>query len=102
MKVTEPGAPPQPSVTVVLAGEMDLGTRDEVLGAILRAVEDRPRSVTVDLSGVSFMDCSGLGVLIRAKELVAAAGCQLVVSAFPEPVERLLALTGTLEALTRP
>jgi anti-anti-sigma factor len=51
-------------VVVALAGELDLATAPE-LGDALESLD---ADATVDLSGVTFMDCAGLAVLLEAHE----------------------------------
>ena len=54
------------SVTIALSGALDLASADQ-LDATIRDAErtDVPR-IVVDLSGVSFIDWSGLTALLRA------------------------------------
>ena len=55
---------------------------------------NRPELLILDLSGIEFMDSSGLGLLLgryqRAKEL----GCKLILSGCSERVMKILALAG--------
>ena len=51
---------------VILSGELDLGTVPRMEGALLEQLEQRP-AVLVDLSGLSFIDSSGIAALIEAK-----------------------------------
>jgi anti-anti-sigma factor len=52
--------------SMVLAGEIDLAARDAVSAALAEALSDRTatRRLVVDLSGVSFIDSSGLSAAI--------------------------------------
>jgi anti-anti-sigma regulatory factor len=49
---------------------------------------------TLDLTEVDFMDCSGLGVLIRARQHAEESGHQLVLAAPNPMVKKVLRLTG--------
>jgi len=54
--------------TVVrLAGELDLYNAHAVREALLTATEESPDRLVVDLSDVSFIDSTALGVLIEAR-----------------------------------
>ena len=48
-----------------LEGELDMATADD-LADVLRAAVEEARQLVLDFSGVSFMDSSGLRVLLEA------------------------------------
>ena len=54
---------------------------------------DDPRHVVLDLSGVTFMDSTALGVIVGARKAVDAVARQLAVAGAPEPVARLFSIT---------
>ncbi len=84
-----------PAATVVwVSGEVDV-TNSAQLGTFLADVHPRPQEpLLLELSGLSFLDCSGLCVLIDARDQVQAAGGGVhVVSPHPR-VLRLLEITG--------
>jgi anti-anti-sigma factor len=56
----------------------------------------------VDLGGVTFLDCTGLGALIGARNVAVHSGRQLRVH-HPQPfVRRILEVTGLVDVLTVP
>lgn len=55
--------------------------------------------VIIDMSGLGFMDSSGLGVLIGGLKRARAAGGGLVLAAAPEKVLRVLRITGVARVL---
>ena len=61
-------------LVVFLGGELDMDAREE-------ATRDWAFSqicdVTVDLSGLSFMDCSGFGALVAARQILRGKGGSL-------------------------
>lgn len=77
-----------------LQGELDLCTRDRLSCAISGALRHSPQLLVVDLSELSFMDCSGLSVLIWAHQRLAGQGRQLLITGAPPIVLRLIHLTG--------
>jgi anti-sigma B factor antagonist len=77
---------------LAVTGEVDLESAAELRRRLLRAVHAHDL-VVLDLSGVTFMDSQGLGVLIRADAEARARGAVLHVAAASRPVRRLLALT---------
>jgi anti-anti-sigma factor len=74
-------------VLVVIRGEIDIIT-SPAMQATLEA--GRGRDLEVDLSGVTFMDCSGIRVLMLAREQAAEAGGSLTLRAPSQAVCRLL------------
>jgi anti-anti-sigma factor len=55
------------AIVVRLAGELDLYNADEARAAIGGAAERNPERVVVDFSEVTFIDSTGLGVLVEAR-----------------------------------
>ncbi|GGQ04151.1 STAS domain-containing protein [Streptosporangium pseudovulgare] len=82
------------AVVVAVEGELDLFTapflRDEIRDAIKL---DGPRLV-LDLADLSFMDSSGLSVLIEAWRLATAQSGGVRLAAPQTPVARILRTTG--------
>ncbi|MFG2987968.1 STAS domain-containing protein [Streptomyces sp. NPDC048257] len=50
-----------------LTGELDVATAPAVRGAVRESLTSRPALLRIDIRGVSFCDCSGLGALLWAK-----------------------------------
>ncbi|MEV7673164.1 MULTISPECIES: STAS domain-containing protein [unclassified Streptomyces] len=78
---------------VSLRGEIDHTSRD-VLGEALLSGDAAVTRVVADLGGVSFMDSSGINVLITAHRQIDAAGGKLHIAAANEAVLRVLTLVG--------
>ena len=55
------------AVVVKLAGELDLYNAHAVRQELERQTERKPRRLVIDLSGVTFIDSTGLGVMIEAR-----------------------------------
>lgn len=54
-------------VTVTVAGEIDLDTAGRFRDAALSALTAAPKTLRLDLAGVSFMDSTGLHALMATK-----------------------------------
>jgi anti-anti-sigma factor len=89
-------------VRVAVVGEIDLATAG-VLHDGLRSVlsAQLPHRVEIDLAGVSFMDCTGLTVLVATRDAALLTGCQLRITNPQRIVRRVLELTGLLGVLVR-
>jgi anti-anti-sigma factor len=84
------GNPP----TIHLAGELDL-VSGQLVGDMLLALEtDGVTPVVVDLSDVTFLDCSGLSVLVRAYNRASRSDREVFVTNPREAVRRIFRLTG--------
>jgi len=83
-----------------LLGELDLSNKDLLRGAISGVLEHGPRVLVLDLSGLSFMDCSGLRVLVGTHRHLAEDQRQLFIAGSRPLVRRLIRLTG-LDAYLR-
>jgi anti-anti-sigma factor len=82
---------------LVLQGEIDAHTAPD-LEVRLASLGDGD-DVTVDLHDVSFIDSSGLRVIITAHTALEAAGHQLKLPSPSAPVRRLMDITGLTEHL---
>ena len=78
---------------VVLAGEVDATNSDELYGVLESVVTQQPRLLIVDMSELSFMDSTGLRVLIVAGALCEETGHELRI--IPgEDIQRILEISG--------
>ena len=82
--------------TLVVAGELDAHSAP-ALRERISAADDA--ETVLDMSGVTFMDSSGLRVLIDAHQTVAGRGSRLVVHAPSQSVRRILEIAGVLDHL---
>jgi len=88
-------------VTVVIAGEMDMGVGARVDAEIGVAVTAfGVRDVVVDLSQVAFMDSAGIATLIRGRRQAAEANVGYRVVGANGMVRRVLDLTGVWQYLS--
>jgi anti-anti-sigma factor len=94
---------PSPTMArITVVGEVDLATVPLFRDRLISALHDHTPVVDVDLAGVSFLDCTGIGALIAARNIAIQAGRQVWV-AHPRPATRRLPeLTGLLDVLTTP
>ncbi|MEU4871660.1 MULTISPECIES: STAS domain-containing protein [Streptomyces] len=89
-----------PTHTVItVAGDMDLQTHPELAQAA-SLVPAHCTTLEMDLSGVAFMDSSGLNLLLLLRRRVRAQGGRLTVTGLRHQPRHLLVLTGTHRLLT--
>jgi anti-sigma B factor antagonist len=82
---------------LAVQGEVDVATAPALREAIVRAVDGRPARVVIDLTGVSFMDSSALGVLVSGFKHAQGAGVPLLLAGPGPGVYRLLRTSGMVE-----
>lgn len=57
---------------IVLAGELDIASAEAARGVLADALEHEPGSIVFEMAEVSFMDSSGIAVLVTAANRVPA------------------------------
>ncbi len=72
-----------------LNGEIDLHVSPDVEQLLTSLIAKRPKQVVVDLSGVTFIDSSGLAVLIHALQNVQEYGGRLLLSGINDDVRTI-------------
>ncbi len=85
--------------TVVITGELDRSTRDQISTLVRDTITPDTVEVGLDLSGVEFIDCAGLTAILTARRQAMKSGCHVYV-ATPSPATlRLFRLTDTMSLL---
>ena len=80
---------------ITLAGDLDLATAPSLRSEFDYAVEQAPRAVVLDLSGLTFMDCAALRAVINFADRAKACGWELRIERPAASVAKIFALTGT-------
>lgn len=78
---------------LTLTGDIDVETARTLRAHIVDRFTDERSRVVVDLSGVDFMDSSGLGALVSGWQLTRDSGAFRIAGANPI-VQRVLSITG--------
>lgn len=87
-------------IVLALTGELDLASAPE-LGRQLRELGcTHPGRLLIDLSGLDFMDSTGIALLIRAQGSANSNGHRLTLRPGPAQVQRLFELTGACAHFT--
>ena len=89
------------TVTVYLDGELDHHTAKGVRAELEALIESpRVKRLVLDLSGLTFMDSSGIAVLMRALRQMQQLGGSLRVTAIPLQARRVLDAAGVGRLIT--
>jgi anti-anti-sigma factor len=87
----------RPGVLVV-RGELDIATVDQLLAEARTALDTTTSpALQVDLSGVTFVDSTGLGALVRIRNEAEQHGHEVELVGVRPEVRRVLDLTGLTE-----
>jgi anti-anti-sigma factor len=87
------------AVVVALAGELDLPAVPLVRGAVARALREPRKRLIIDLSGLTFIDSSGLFTMLDANQRCRDAGRVLSIRPGPPNVQKVFELTNTIDCL---
>lgn len=83
------------TATVVVAGELDHCTASQIRRQLDEILEDQGVThLCLDLENLTFMDSSGIGVLLGRLRLLQQRGGTLSVKNMQPPIEKLFRLTG--------
>lgn len=89
------------ALTIVLSGEIDHHGAREMMAQLDEAIAERlPARLVLDLSGVTFMDSSGIAVLLRALRQMGRTGGALRVTNIPTQARRVLDAAGVGRLIT--
>lgn len=78
---------------VVLTGELDLSTIAKVEQELSRVEGEGPAVVALDLSRLTFLDSSGLRVIVSADQRARRENRRFVVVRGPDTVQRVFSIT---------
>ncbi len=87
-------APRDRGFEVALSGEIDLSTVEELQDRLKDALDEHPKLVVLDLRDVSFLDSSGLRMILRLNKRQQDSGGRLVLVRGGRRVARVLEITG--------
>lgn len=79
-----------------VTGEVDIATAHALREHLLTALDQPGHRILLDLSAVTFMDASGLDVLVFVKRMAVRRGGALRLLAPPAAICRLLTASGLL------
>ncbi|HJZ00527.1 MAG TPA: STAS domain-containing protein [Streptosporangiaceae bacterium] len=79
---------------ISVTGELDIATAEQAYAYISDVIDAWPTPVSVDLSGLTFCDASGLGALARVARHARQAGRQLRLTAARPSLLKIMRITG--------
>ena len=82
------------SARLALHGELDIGSADTAVRALRELLGRDLDAVVIDLSGLTFMDSTGVKFLVTGRNRARAAGIELSLVRGGEAVRRVLMVSG--------
>jgi anti-sigma B factor antagonist len=87
------------TIRLALGGELDIASARQVEQELERIEQQGPATVILDLRQLTFMDSTGLRILVAADGRAREQGRRLVVVRGPEAVQRIFHMTRIDERL---
>jgi anti-anti-sigma factor len=87
------------TVRLALAGELDIASAERVERELERIELDGPATVVLDLRALTFLDSTGLRIIVAADARAREQSRRLVVIQGPDAVQRILHMTRLDERL---
>jgi anti-anti-sigma factor len=84
---------------IALVGELDAAVAEELLDTLYDLVDETISGVSVDLGGVTFLDCAVLGTLVAVRARAEARGRSMRVHSAAGQALVVLKLSGTFDWL---
>ena len=84
---------------IALTGELDLSDADRVSAEIVRVEDSDARHIILDLSGLQFIDTSGVRLIVEADARSRVDGNRLRLRRGPQAVQRVFEITGLSDRL---
>ncbi|MFK4998573.1 anti-sigma factor antagonist [Bacillus sp. N9] len=86
-------------IHVKVSGEIDAYTATELRDALLPAAETKGIKIVVDLSGVIYMDSTGLGVFVGLFKALKSHEGELLLTGMSDRLKRLFDITGLADVM---
>lgn len=86
-------------IAVRLTGELDLAQAPRFTEAALGALRERPSTLEVDLSGLTFLDSTGVRAILEVHQRARGSDSALHLVQGPPRIRRVFELTGLLDRL---
>jgi anti-sigma B factor antagonist len=86
---------PEQGHRLSVSGELDLATTPQLEQQARALLADGARSIVIDLADLSFIDSTGLRLLLVLSQQAADEGWRLLITRPSEQVQTILKITGT-------
>ena len=89
------------TIPLAVSGDLDISGVEDFLAHAGRVLDTGTDVIDVDLGGVTFLDSSGLGALVRLQKRTSTEGRQLRLANVPRAVARVFDMTGLTDLFAK-
>jgi len=89
-----------PGTELTVVGELDVGTSGQLADHLRQAIDADDGDVAIDLAGITFIDSTGLKILVGGHTQLVTTGRRLVLRHPSTPVVRLFTVAGLADYFT--
>jgi anti-sigma B factor antagonist len=82
------------TVVIAVSGELDLATAPQLREACAKAVQSAAGTVRIDVGGLTFLDSSGISVLVETHRDLEARNGSLILHCVGDRTQRVLEVAG--------
>jgi anti-anti-sigma factor len=82
---------------IVVSGEVDISTAPQLADTLDDAIRESDGAFVVDLSGLDFLDSTGVSVFVRARALLGRDERPLLMVCPPGPARRIFEVAGIVD-----
>ncbi len=86
---------PEQGHRLSVSGELDLATTPQLERQVRTVLADGARSIVIDLATLTFIDSTGLRLLLLLSQHAADDGWRMLITRPPEQVQKIIKITGT-------
>lgn len=94
--------PDVPAAVALISGEIDILSAPWLRETLLHAIRCHGPAIRVDLSELTFLDCSGINALLATARRAQLEGGRMRVTGLSAPARRVIWLLGLQQVLTGP
>jgi anti-sigma B factor antagonist len=84
---------------LVLVGELDMSCNERFVASLKRMLAEQPEHIVIDLRSVTFIDSTGLSLLVKANNIAQEEEIRLHIVRSPAEIVRAVFETSGLEKL---
>lgn len=79
---------------VLLTGEVDIYTSQNLKEKLYNILDSTKRDVKINCSSLSYIDSTGLGILVGALKKARQMGCNITIANLKDNIKKLFLITG--------